>query len=280
MVRRYPASEVALRGAVSPLRTPRGLLGLALVMLVTWPAAAEPSHPYVYQRGGLGVVGSAAVELESAYGSRDARPFGAAGFEQGARVRWSPLDWLSAEGWGGVLVSGGAHRATAGALDLRFTVLRQDAHHVDLTLSGGALFDYRRALVPRLGATLRRAWGAFDACFSTFVEVPTSGDRDAVDLALAFASSYAPAAWARVGLEVEGQDLEGFWEPGEAEGGARLVAGPTAWLGGWKGLYAKLNVGAIVPATRTPPARVAPGVDPAAFDYGVLGRLILGWSVR
>jgi len=30
-----------------------------------------------------------------------------------------------------------------------------------------------------------------------------------------------------VGIEAIGEDLEGFWEAGEAEGGARLLVGPS-----------------------------------------------------
>jgi hypothetical protein len=30
-----------------------------------------------------------------------------------------------------------------------------------------------------------------------------------------------------VGVEMIGEDLEGFWEPNEAEGGARLLIGPS-----------------------------------------------------
>jgi hypothetical protein len=250
---------------------------LLLVVPTASRAQADDSQPYLYQRGGHGTPGALAVELETAYGTRDARPFGAEGVEQGARLRWAPLAFLNLEGWSGVLVTGGTHRATAGAIDLHLGVLNQADHQLNLTLGAGYLFDYRQAHVPRLRATLGRSWGALDTSLSGYLEIPTARGRDAVDLALALAASYRLARWVRLGLEAEGQDLEGFWEPGEAEGGAKLVLGPTAWFKLWDRLYAKLNLGAILPATANAPAGLAVA-DSSLHDYGVLGRAVVGWS--
>jgi len=258
------------------------LAALAACLFVTRPLVAEPgaSQPYLYQRAGQGIPGEIAVEIETAYGSRDARPFGAEGFEQGARVRTSPLRWLTAEAWGGALITAGAYKAAAGAIDLHVAVLNQDDHAVNLSLGAGYLFDYQQVHVPRFRVTLGRSWGPIDTSLAGYLEVPTAEGRDTVDLVLALAASYRVAPWARVGLEAEGQDLEGFWEPEEAEGGAKLILGPTAWFRVWDRLYTKLNVGAVVPATTNAPTRIAPGVDPAAFDYGVLARAVMGWSFR
>ena len=56
---------------------------------------------------------------------------------------------------------------------------------------------------------------------------PLSAGRDAVDL-------ITSVGWARklprgvsLGVEAIGEDLEGFWSADEAEGGARLLAGPS-----------------------------------------------------
>jgi hypothetical protein len=56
---------------------------------------------------------------------------------------------------------------------------------------------------------------------------PFSSERDSVDL-------ITSAGWARklahgvsLGVEVIGEDLEGFWDSEEAEGGARLLVGPS-----------------------------------------------------
>jgi len=56
---------------------------------------------------------------------------------------------------------------------------------------------------------------------------PLAASRDAVDL-------ITSAGWTRklphgvaLGVEAIGEDLEGFWDPEEAEGGARLLVGPS-----------------------------------------------------
>lgn len=56
---------------------------------------------------------------------------------------------------------------------------------------------------------------------------PLSSDRDAMDLitSVGWARKLTPSV--SLGVEAIGEDLEGFWESEEAEGGARLLAGPS-----------------------------------------------------
>ena len=56
---------------------------------------------------------------------------------------------------------------------------------------------------------------------------PLSSERDAVDLitSIGWAHKLSPAV--SLGAEAIGEDLEGFWEEEEAEGGARLLVGPS-----------------------------------------------------
>jgi hypothetical protein len=58
-------------------------------------------------------------------------------------------------------------------------------------------------------------------------EKPFSVNRDAVDLITSFGIARRVLPALHLGLEVIGEDLEGFWEANEAEGGARLLAGPS-----------------------------------------------------
>ncbi|MEP6593334.1 MAG: hypothetical protein ABJC51_06555, partial [Acidobacteriota bacterium] len=56
---------------------------------------------------------------------------------------------------------------------------------------------------------------------------PFATGRDAVDLitSVGWAARLTPTL--SIGVEAIGEDLEGFWDPSEAEGGARLLAGPS-----------------------------------------------------
>jgi hypothetical protein len=56
---------------------------------------------------------------------------------------------------------------------------------------------------------------------------PMSSERDAVDLITSVGWARRLSRGVSLGVEAIGEDLEGFWETEEAEGGARLLAGPS-----------------------------------------------------
>jgi hypothetical protein len=59
------------------------------------------------------------------------------------------------------------------------------------------------------------------------LEKPMSGERDAVDLITTVGAGRRLGSSVTISVEAVGQDLEGFWEPDEKDGGAHLMAGPT-----------------------------------------------------
>ena len=59
---------------------------------------------------------------------------------------------------------------------------------------------------------------------------PLSTDRDAVDLITSLGWARKLSHGVSLGVEAIGEDLEGFWESEEAEGGARLLAGPSVHI--------------------------------------------------
>lgn len=59
---------------------------------------------------------------------------------------------------------------------------------------------------------------------------PLAPGRDSVDLLLTAGVGRKIAGHASIGIEGIGEDLEGFWDPTEAEGGARLLIGPSFHL--------------------------------------------------
>jgi hypothetical protein len=62
---------------------------------------------------------------------------------------------------------------------------------------------------------------------NALLQKPLGGRRDAIDLitAMGWAGKITPSF--ALGLEAIGEDLEGIWEAEEAEGGARLLVGPS-----------------------------------------------------
>jgi hypothetical protein len=59
---------------------------------------------------------------------------------------------------------------------------------------------------------------------------PMSSERDALDLITSVGLARKLPHGVSLGLEAIGEDLEGFWDSQEAEGGARLLAGPSLHL--------------------------------------------------
>ena len=59
------------------------------------------------------------------------------------------------------------------------------------------------------------------------LEKPFSGNRDAVDLITTVGAGRKLGSAVTMSVEAVGQDLEGFWDPAEKDGGARLMVGPS-----------------------------------------------------
>ena len=78
----------------------RWLLIIAL-MGIAGEALAET--PYVYQQGGLEGAARTAIESQTTLGTRELRPLGGRGVEQGVRVRYQVLDGTTLEAFGGAV---------------------------------------------------------------------------------------------------------------------------------------------------------------------------------
>lgn len=72
-----------------------------------------------------------------------------------------------------------------------------------------------------------RAFHAWRLDGNALLEKPYSTGRDAVDLITSVGVSRHVLSVLSAGLELIGEDLEGFWEEEEAEGGARVLIGPS-----------------------------------------------------
>jgi hypothetical protein len=62
---------------------------------------------------------------------------------------------------------------------------------------------------------------------NVLLEKPLSGERDAVDLITTAGFGRRLGSAVTMSVEAVGQDLEGFWDPEEKDGGARLMIGPS-----------------------------------------------------
>jgi hypothetical protein len=108
-------------------------------------------------------------------------------------------------------------------------------------------------------------------------ERPLEQGRDAVDLltTLGWRHRFGPV---HLGVEAVGEDLEGFWEGEEAEGGAKLFVGPSIHLApAGRAWSASLCGGPILYATRS--GRSSPAVRPLeATANGFTMRFAVAYS--
>ncbi len=125
-------------------------------------------------------------------------------------------------------VSGGERYATFHQVE----VLRTLVHRADreLAVGGGVRQEWggTRSLIGRVVAGVGVAGGRLEG--NAVFEKAMAAGRDQLDLITTLGWSHAVSSAVGVGVEGIGQDLEGFWEPEEAEGGARLLVGPSVHI--------------------------------------------------
>ncbi len=231
-------------------------------------AQAWAETPYVYQQGGLQGEQRTAIESQTTVGTRELRPLGGRGIEQGVRVRHQILDGTTVEAFGGAIWQPEATDLRAGVFGAEVIqrVLTQKQVGVSLDVALGGYRDVTGVFVPRLRALLGRSWGRLHTQVSGILEAPISHNRDRIDVIVGAGAAWQATARTSVGLEALGEDLEAIWDSTESEGGARLLAGPSVHTQ-FGALYVHGNIGA---TTFWPVA----GAQPLT---GALGRVNVGW---
>jgi hypothetical protein len=110
------------------------------------------------------------------------------------------------------------------------------------------------------------------------IEKPFAAGRDAVDLITTVGFLQKLGRGVRLGVETVGEDLEGFWQPDEAEGGAKLYAGPALhWTAPAGRLWMTASGGPILYATRSSRSSPAPRSLDAAGN-GFTMRVSVGYT--
>jgi hypothetical protein len=112
-------------------------------------------------------------------------------------------------------------------VELLVRTMSSDNNLLDVSLGPGFRHEYSGTNVLLGRIIVGRHFASWDVYGNMLFEKPFSPTRDDIDLVLTLGWSYSISTTIRVGIEGVGQDLEGFWEENEAEGGARLFVGPT-----------------------------------------------------
>lgn len=172
-----------------------------------------------------------AATLESGYehqGIEDA--FGdAAVYRLGVRVplgsRFETIAHLDARG-------GPTPTTNSGELHARWTTGRGAGESRMFSLTAGGRLEETGVGTLMAGGSGSLPIGKSRVALSVNFERPMSEARDEVDLLTSAGWMKPFGSRLQAGVEVCGQDLEGFWEKEEAEGGASFFVGPTVTLRG------------------------------------------------
>ncbi len=229
------------------------------------PASAE--HAGVY------------LQYAGAYGKQTFEPLGGDAVEQcvGVQANLTP-DW-TVLGHMGIALHDATSR-TSQHVELLGRVLNAEHHLIDLRAGAGLRHEYSGTNVLLVRGSVGRRFASFMTYGNVLLERPFAADRDGVDIMLTLGLSYDLSRMVRVGIEAVGQDLEGFWDDEEAEGGARLFVGPTASLA-IEGTPWNITVGggAILRGTTSNRTSSALRDLPATAGNGFLIRTMIGFAL-
>jgi hypothetical protein len=101
------------------------------------------------------------------------------------------------------------------------------ASHIALAAGGGVLHEPGGVNVLLARVAAGRNTDSSRLHGNVLFQKPMSSERDALDLITSVGWARKLSHGVSLGVEAIGEDLEGFWETEEAEGGARLLAGPS-----------------------------------------------------
>jgi hypothetical protein len=198
-------------------------------------------RPYVLQPADRALnPGQAFVGNTVSAGRRAGRALDSGGFESLLTLGYGLTDRITLDGFAGYAADGGAGAGTYGGTARYMVAAQQWRHPANVLLTGGALREHDGTTVVQLGYAVSRDLGKLNLATTATFEKAFAEQRDAVDAVVTAGAMYAVASWWRAGMEAAGEDLEAFVEPEEAEGGARVVAGPSVVF---ELLERKLNLG-------------------------------------
>jgi hypothetical protein len=126
----------------------------------------------------------------------------------------------------GVASDGSGVRASQQG-ELLYSVAQSPARQASLAIGVGVRHEAQgvNVLLGRVAAG--RTFQAWRLDGNALFEKPYATGRDAVDLITTVGVARQIRPSLAIGVELIGEDLEGFWEEDEAEGGARILVGPS-----------------------------------------------------
>jgi hypothetical protein len=202
----------------------------ALVVLASQHAAAQ-DRPFVFSVTTAQETGKpqVLVDYDVGVGEHTFHSDAENGPEQRIGVQASLGRWTLL-GRVGMTSAAGEYRASQQGEAL-FSLLTQRSNGVAFAAGGGLLREADGidvALVRLVAGSDHEAWRLHG---NLLFQKALAANRDGLDLVTTVGWAHRLTDAMSVGVETIGEDLEGFWDSTEAEGGARILAGPSFHIG-------------------------------------------------
>lgn len=256
-----------MRSAVAPL----------LAVLALAPRVQAQGRPFVFTVTTQAPSASErwSVQYEVGYAERTAVPLGYDGLEQRSRIQGALGRGFTVLGQVGLGTGDGPPRSTQEIEVLKDVV--PPGGLLPLALGVGARREWDGGTVLTARAAAGHAFGDSSLFGNLRVEKPLAEGRDAVDLVTSLGWRHRVGSGIHAGVEAVGEDLEGFWDAEEAEGGAKVFIGPSLhYAPPGRRIEALLCGGPIVYGTRS--GRSSPADRPlGATGNGYTVRLTMGY---
>jgi hypothetical protein len=220
-----------------------------------------------------------AVRYEGGYGEHASEPMGFDGLTQRLSVQGSLPHGVTLLGQIGLGLGHDGAGGTSTSQELEVLKdLTRARQAVGLTVGLGMRHEWEGTTVMLGRVSAGHDFGGALLFGNVRFERPFGTGRDSIDLITTLGYMHRIGRALHLGVEALGEDLEGFWEEEEAEGGAKLFVGPSMRVAPSGAAWSvSLAGGPIVHATRS--GRTSPAVRPlAATDNGYTLRLSFGCS--
>jgi hypothetical protein len=209
--------------------TPR--LTVVLLSLCVAANAAAQDRPFLFSVATPPATSESSFRLEYDVGAGE-RMFQSGTDSQpeqrvAAQASWRRLTVIGR--FGVIAVSDAPNRSTQSG-EMLVSLFDQRQTGISMAAGGGVQREPDGVTV-----LLARLTAAHDAVAwrlhgNVLLQKPLDPTRDTLDLAFTSGWCYRVTSAVSLGVEEVAEDLEGFWDPHEAEGGARILIGPSVHL--------------------------------------------------
>ena len=229
------------------------LVLISSLIFTSSAAAQQPQYLFTVETR-QPVWGEWMVNSHTAYGVRITGPIGSDGFEESVGIQLGFSRRLSLIASGGVLINRQSEYEGGGvSTELVGRILSAGGGSpVEISLGGGFSRDYGGVEAVSARLLAGRSFGKWNMASNAYFEKGFDSLRDKVDIAAMLGISRELFPWMRGGVEIIAEDIEGFWEEEEAEGGAKMFMGPALHISGiTRNIFVTLGGGMVVYLTES-----------------------------